>query len=127
MALFLRIKGMKTIFIVEDDKGIRDALQLLLSFEDYEVRSFSDAETFKQRDKSVVPDVFMLDVMLPDGLGTDLCNDLKKESQTSAIPVMIMSAHAKAHTVIDSCNADEFVVKPFDIDDVLLKIESLLS
>lgn len=127
MALFLRSKGMKTIFIVEDETGIRDALQLLLSFENYDVRSFSSVETFNKRDKSVAPDIFILDVMLPDGLGTDLCNQLKEEPETSNIPVMIISAHAKAENVIKSCNADEFIPKPFDIDDVLLKIERLIN
>jgi len=119
--------GMKTIFIVEDETGIRDALQLLLSFENYDVRSFSTFKAFTERDKSAVPDIFILDVMLPDGLGTDLCNQLKKEPETSHIPVIIISAHAKAENVINSCEADEFIPKPFDIDDVLMKIEKLTA
>jgi len=118
---------MKTIFIVEDETGIRDALQLLLSFENYDVRSFSTVEAFNNRDQSVVPDIFILDVMLPDGLGTDLCNQLKEAPETSNIPVMIISAHAKAENVTQSCNADEFIPKPFDIDDVLAKIENLTT
>ncbi|MCI3936417.1 response regulator [Chryseobacterium aahli] len=118
---------MKTIFIVEDETGIRDALQLLLSFENYDVRSFSTVEAFNNRDQSVVPDIFILDVMLPDGLGTDLCNQLKEAPETSNIPVMIISAHAKAENVTQSCQADEFIPKPFDIDDVLVKIEKLTT
>jgi DNA-binding response OmpR family regulator len=118
---------MKTIFIVEDETGIRDALQLLLSFENYDVRSFSTVEAFNNRDQSVVPDIFILDVMLPDGLGTDLCNQLKESPETSNIPVMIISAHAKSENVTQSCQADEFIPKPFDIDDVLVKIEKLTT
>lgn len=118
---------MKTIFIVEDETGIRDALQLLLSFENYDVRSFSTVEAFNNRDQSLVPDIFILDVMLPDGLGTDLCNQLKEAPETSNIPVMIISAHAKAENVTQSCQADEFIPKPFDIDDVLVKIEKLTT
>lgn len=128
MALFLPTNHiMKTIFIVEDETGIRDALQLLLSFENYDVRSFSTAEAFNKRDKSVVPDIFILDVRLPDGLGTDLCNELKEDPLTSGTPVMIISAHAKEAHVINSCEADVFVSKPFDIDDVILKIENLIG
>ncbi|MCX8534240.1 response regulator [Chryseobacterium luquanense] len=118
---------MKTIFIVEDETGIRDALQLLLSFENYDVRSFATVEAFNSRDKSVVPDIFILDVRLPDGSGTDLCNQIKENEATSKIPVMIISAHAKAENVINSCQADEFIPKPFDIDDVLVKIEKLTA
>ncbi|KUJ53327.1 response regulator transcription factor [Chryseobacterium sp. JAH] len=118
---------MKTIFIVEDETGIRDALQLLLSFENYDVRSFSSVKIFNERDKSIVPDLFILDVMLPDGLGTDVCNQLKNEPDTSKIPVIIISAHAKSENVIKACEADEFIGKPFDIDDVLIKIEKLIK
>lgn len=118
---------MKTIFIVEDETGIRDALQLLLSFENYDVRSFSSVETFNNRNKSVVPDIFILDVMLPDGRGTDLCNQIKEDQVTASVPVIIISAHAKADDVAGQCQADEFVSKPFDIDDVILKIENLIK
>jgi DNA-binding response OmpR family regulator len=127
LAFFLPGKGMKTIYILEDETGIRDALQLLLSFEDYDVRSFSTAEAFNKRDLSTVPDIFILDVMLPDGLGTDVCNQLKEDPATSNIPVIIISAHAKAENVINACKADEFISKPFDIDDVLVKIENLIK
>jgi DNA-binding response OmpR family regulator len=127
LAFFLPGKGMKTIYILEDETGIRDALQLLLSFEDYDVRSFSTAEAFNKRDLSTVPDIFILDVMLPDGLGTDVCNQLKEDPSTSNIPVIIISAHAKAENVINACKADEFISKPFDIDDVLVKIENLIK
>lgn len=118
---------MKTIYIVEDETGIRDALQLLLSFENYEVRSFSTIEAFNNRNQSEIPDIFILDVMMPDGLGTDVCNQLKENSATANVPVMIMSAHAKNAEVIKSCNADIFVSKPFDIDDVIEKIENLIT
>jgi len=118
---------MKTIYIVEDETGIRDALQLLLSFENYDVRSFATAEAFNNRDRSVVPDLFIMDVKLPDGLGTDLCNQIKADRATENIPVMIISAHAKAEYVINSCEADEFIPKPFDIDYVVAKIEELTA
>lgn len=124
---FCQTRIMKTIFIVEDETGIRDALQLLLSFENYDVRSFATVEAFNNRDKSVIPNIFILDVRLPDGSGTDLCNQIKKDEATSQIPVMIISAHAKAENVINSCEADEFIPKPFDIDDVLVKIEKLTA
>lgn len=117
---------MKTIFILEDETGIRDALQLLLSFEDYDVRSFSTVEAFNNRDLSLAPDIFILDVMMPDGNGIDVCNELRMQPETANIPIMIMSAHAKDHEVISRCNADEFISKPFDIDAVLLKIDNLL-
>ena len=125
--VFVKIEIMKTIFILEDETGIRDALQLLLSFENYDVRSFSTIREFNKRDHSIIPDIFILDVRLPDGLGTDVCNELKSNPTTENIPVMIISVHAKSDNVISSCEADLFVPKPFDIDDVLEKIEKLIA
>lgn len=116
---------MKTIYILEDDTGIRDALQLLLSFENYDVRSFSTISAFTERDKSIVPDLFIFDVMMPDGLGTDVCNQTKNDPLSATVPVMIISAHAKNDDVVKSCDADVFISKPFDIDDVITQIENL--
>lgn len=118
---------MKTIFIVEDEDGIREALHMLLSYENYHVTSFCNVQEFYNRDQSVLPDIFMLDVMLPDGLGTDVCNFLKNDPQTSEIPVIVMSAHAKGSEITQSCTPNEFISKPFDIDEVLLKIRHLVN
>lgn len=125
--MFLLSNGMKTIYLVEDEEGIRDALHMLLSFENYNVTSFCNVREFNNRDLSTLPDMFILDVMLPDGLGTELCNQIKHNPQTSDIPVIIMSAHAKDQDIIKTCTPDTFIAKPFDIDDVLSKIQHLVN
>ncbi|MFY7813954.1 MAG: response regulator, partial [Chryseobacterium taeanense] len=87
----------------------------------------STVDAFNKRDNSVKPDIFILDVMMPDGSGIDVCNALRNDPETANIPIMIMSAHAKDTEVTSKCNADEFVSKPFDIDAVLVKIENLVG
>lgn len=116
---------MKTIFILEDDLGIQEVLELLLSSHNYNVVSFSTVKAFNSRAETVLPDLFMLDVMLPDGLGTEVCFQLKSDPSTAQVPVLLMSAHAKIIEMEQQSKADDFLAKPFDIDDVISKVGKL--
>lgn len=116
----------KLIGILEDDEGIRDILQFLLSEEGYQVECYTTVNNFLTK-KDSSPDLFILDVMLPDGNGLEVCKMLKSSPKTSAIPVIMMSAHADLQQMNSSCRAEEFVKKPFDIFAILEKIVQLLN
>lgn len=120
-------KVMRKIFLVEDDPGIREVLEMVLSFENYEVQTFSTVTAFAQRDTNVDPDLYIFDVSLPDGSGIDLCNEIKKNCQNKDVPVIIMSAHAQLTNIFDTCQPDDFISKPFDIDNLLLKVHEILE
>ncbi|MDN5396315.1 MAG: response regulator, partial [Chryseobacterium sp.] len=98
---------MRKIFLVEDDQSIREVLEVVLSSENYDVRSFSNVLAFTQRDKSINPDLYLFDVMLPDGSGIDLCNEFRNNLQNKDVPVIIMSAHAKLIEISDACQPDD--------------------
>lgn len=115
---------MKEIFIVEDDDGIRDLIEFLLVSQQYTVRTFPNARTFNKAVPDDVPDLFLLDIMLPDGNGLDLCKALKKDKATQNIPVVLMSAHADISRME---GADDFIPKPFDVDELLQRIEKQLA
>ncbi len=115
---------MKEIFIVEDDDGIRDLIEFLLVSQQYVVKTFPTARAFKNNITGETPDLFLLDIMLPDGNGLDLCKELKKNSNTSSIPVVLMSAHADISRME---GADDFIAKPFDVDELLNRIEKQLA
>lgn len=127
LVLLLLNKNMRKIFLVEDDQSIREVLEVVLSSENYDVRSFSNVLAFTQRDKSINPDLYLFDVMLPDGSGIDLCNELRNNLQNKDVPVIIMSAHAKLIEISDACQPDDFISKPFDIDNLLLRIHDILE
>jgi len=114
---------MRKIFLVEDDVGIRDTLEILLTTEGYDVQSFGRVTEFNNRDKSILPDLFLFDVMLPDGLGTDLCRQIKADKDSLNVPVIIMSANADLDDISYECIPNYFITKPFDIDDLLLRID----
>lgn len=111
---------MKKIFIVEDDDGIRELVEFLLTTQDYSVQTFPNARTFQKTVKEQVPDLFLLDIMLPDGNGLDLCKDLKESNETRDIPVVLMSAHANVEQL---AGANDFIAKPFDVDELLLRVD----
>ncbi len=111
----------KEIFIVEDDDGIRELIEYLLISQDYEVQTFPNAERFKQTIDSRSPDLILLDVMLPDGNGLEICECLGEKDKTNNIPVVLMSAHADVDPQ-KTANARDFIAKPFDIEDFLYTI-----
>jgi len=118
---------MRKIFLVEDDQAIREVLEMVLSSENYDVQSFSTVSAFTQRDSNVTPDLYMFDVMLPDGSGIDLCEEIKNDVDNKDIPIIIMSAHATLDHICQSCDLDDFIPKPFDIDALLLKVHEIIG
>lgn len=117
---------MKEIFLVEDDDGIRELISYLLQTENYKVTAFSVAREFQQTIKEKHPDLILLDVMLPDGNGVNICKDLGEDEGTRDIPVVLMSAHADAGISEDD-HAKDFISKPFDIEDFLNRIKKQVN
>ena len=110
---------MPKICVLEDDRDIREVIEWILEAEDYEVVSFSNIPEFMSRDINEQPNLYLLDVMLPDGSGLDVCNQLRTENDHKDTPIVMMSAHANFKQICSSCNADGFVSKPFDLDNFL--------
>ncbi|MFD2742392.1 MULTISPECIES: response regulator transcription factor [Sphingobacterium] len=118
---------MRKIFLLEDDQGIREVLEILLSSEDYIVHSFSSIKDFRKRDRSVLADLYLFDVMLPDGSGIDLCKEIKEEENNRNVPFMIMSAHASLGDLKGICEPADFISKPFDIIHLLERVKSVIA
>ncbi len=113
---------MKTIFLVEDDHSLRDLINFLLSDKEYNVEAFPNANTFENGIKNGDPDLILMDIMLPDGNGVELCKALKLNSAKNNIPVILMSAHADP-SIADNSGACHFIKKPFDIDELYTEIQ----
>ena len=118
---------MKKIFVVEDDPGIRELLEFLLMSEEYAVETFPNAEQFQNCISSQTADLILLDIMLPDGNGLEMCQGLSQDPETNHIPIVLMSAHANKSLFQDTTCAKDFIAKPFDIDDLLNRIRKQLS
>ncbi|MFC3560230.1 response regulator [Pedobacter jamesrossensis] len=109
----------KMIYLLEDDEGISEVLKLLFGGEGYGVSSFSSVSSFMDGIGEHAADLFLLDVMLPDGNGIEVCRYLKSSEKTRQVPVIMMSAHADRYDIRRGCAAENFIQKPFDIYDLL--------
>jgi DNA-binding response OmpR family regulator len=116
----------KRIMVVEDDPGIRDVLEILLTNISDHLYIAPTATAFYLELGKYIPDLFIIDIMLPDGNGVDICEDLKKRKSTSEVPIILMSANLTFANVLH-CKADLFVHKPFDIKTFVGGVKSLLN
>lgn len=114
----------KKILVVDDDLDILDALQLMLEDAGYEVTTTEKGEYAENlRDTNGgLPDVIVLDVLLSGKDGRLICQKLKSQQETKHIPIIMISAHPNAKQSVAAVGADDFVAKPFDMDDLLAKI-----
>jgi two-component system phosphate regulon response regulator PhoB len=117
----------RRIHVLEDDSDIRDVIEYLLKDEGYELQLSSSFSELKSKLRDSLPDLFLVDVMLPDGNGIEICADLKNDIFTKHIPVIVMSANPRSKQLSSQAFADDYISKPFDVDDVVKRIDQLLD
>lgn len=111
--------------IADDDPGIVDAIEILLEFEGYEVTSTVDGSTvFDMKDE--LPDLLLLDIWMSGEDGRDICKKLKQLESTKNIPVIMISASRDVKDSAIAAGADDFLAKPFEMDELLKKISLLV-
>jgi len=119
---------MRKILAVDDDKDILEVLQFILEDSGYEVDTLSDGHYLFEKIKANEPDLILLDIMLGNLDGRQLCKDIKARQETHDIPVVLISA---SHNVSASMNQsgapDAFIAKPFDINELLDTIKGQLA
>lgn len=114
------------IHVIEDNEDIRYIVEYFLLDHDYEVEVSASVKEFTAHVEGPLPDLFLVDVMLPDGNGLEICRHLKNEKRTQHIPVIIMSAHSNEYEVRKESDANDFISKPFDLKELVKRIETLL-
>lgn len=114
------------ILVIEDDPSILRGLQLNLGMEGYTVRSASDGETGLQLARTEKPDLVVVDVMLPRLGGLEVVRELRKDDPD--LPVLILSAKGQESDKVAGLQlgADDYMVKPFGLKELLARIEALL-
>lgn len=112
----------KKIMIADDDPGIVDAVEMMLKFEGYEVSSTVNGATVLDM-QNEYPDLFLLDIWMSGQDGRDICRELKKKKNTKKIPIIMISASTDLEKSAKDAGADDFLEKPFDMKDLLQKID----
>ena len=114
----------KKILVVDDDPDILDALRFMLEDSGYEVKTTEKGEYAENLHDTNggLPDVIILDVLLSGKDGRLICQKLKSQEETKRIPIIMISAHPNAKYSVSAVGADDFLAKPFDMDELLAKI-----
>ena len=125
----LDYKNMKKnykILVADDDPAILDAIGLILEDEGYNVVKTSDGETIPKM-KAELPAVLLLDIWMSGQDGREICRVLKNQSETRDIPVILISASRDIQNSAKEAGADDFLAKPFQMDDLLRMVEKHLG
>lgn len=119
---------MRLIYCVEDEAGIRELITLALSTADFEVKGFEDAAAFYTEMKSKLPDLILLDLMLPKVDGMTILKELKANIEYRSIPVIILTAKSLELDKVKGLEsgADDFITKPFGILELLARVKAVL-
>jgi DNA-binding response OmpR family regulator len=124
----MRKMSSKTILVVDDEIELLEAICFPLEIEGYKVLVSHDGEDALNQARRELPDLILLDVMLPKLDGYKVCRLLKSEEKYKHIPILMLTAKVqeKDKAMGREAGVDEYIGKPFDIDELLQKVNSYL-
>jgi DNA-binding response OmpR family regulator len=117
------------ILIAEDERDIRDLIDITLRFAGYEVIPTNNGEEAYQVALREIPDLILLDVRMPRMTGYEVCKLLKEQESTQRIPVIFLSAKGQESEVKTGLEvgAEEYILKPFSPDKLVERIKAVLT
>ena len=117
------------ILIIEDEPDIRKTLEYNISIEGYHVVGASSLLEAKSQIESDSFSLILLDLMLPDGSGLDLCREIKSDKEKSSVPIIILTAKDdEVDKVVGfELGADDYVTKPFSVRELILRMKAVLK
>ncbi len=119
---------MPKILVIDDDKDLLDITQALLTKQGFVVETDFNWDDALKKIETFEPQLILLDVFLNGVDGLEICKQLKSMPHTKHIPVLIFSAYPRvAESVIYEYGADDFIAKPFEVNDHINKMHSVLS
>lgn len=119
---------MALIYVVEDDKSIREIESFALTNVGYRVEGFCTAGEFREAMKRELPDLILLDVMLPDEDGLSIVKKLREDRETVLIPVIMVTAKTTELDKVKGLDigADDYMTKPFGIMELISRVKAML-
>ncbi len=119
---------MALIFVVEDDPSIQEIEMMALKNSNYKVQTFDRASAFFDRLEETVPDLVLLDIMLPDEDGNRIVRKLRNDPKTRRLPVIMVTAKTTEMDMVRGLDdgADDYIRKPFSVMELLSRVRALL-
>ena len=117
------------VFIVEDEPDLRDTLKYNLENEGFSVEAFSNGEDFLSSVDKNIPNLVILDLMLPGVSGLDVCRELRSNENYDGIGIVMLTAKSEEidRIVGFELGADDYVTKPFSVRELILRVKVLLK
>jgi len=129
--MFPRDKGRakKQVMIVDDDPDALSLMEKILTDEGLELIKVSNATEVGLKAAQLSPDLILLDFLMPEINGFDVCRALRDNEQTRSTPIMAVTCLTKEQDIerIFECGADEYLAKPFKVDQLLEKVRELIG
>jgi DNA-binding response OmpR family regulator len=116
------------VLVVEDERDLREVLSYNLTREGYKVIAAETGGEGLKRARKDVPDLLLLDLMLPDLDGLEICRRLKRDPVTSSLPIIMVTAKGEESDVVLGLGvgADDYVTKPFSPKELLARVKAVL-
>lgn len=117
------------IAVVDDEEDIAELIAVNLKKNGYTAKTFVDGKTFFKFLKTTIPDLIVLDLMLPDMNGFDICKQIKRESKYESIPVIMLSAKGEETDKLIGLEigADDYMTKPFSPRELVARVKVILK
>ena len=119
---------MALIYVIEDDESIREIEEFALMNSGHKVLGFPDARSFYKKLDEILPDLCLVDLMLPDESGNDIVRKLRLRPDTKRIPVIMVTAKTTELDMIRGLEdgADDYIKKPFSVMELITRVKALL-
>lgn len=118
------IKG-HSVLVVDDDQDIGAMLKMILEYKGYRVNLLSNAAYTEQALSQQITEVIILDMLIAGLNGTDICRSLRLNPLYAHIPVLMISALPDARQICIDAGANDFISKPFEMEELLAKVSTL--
>lgn len=109
----------KRVLVIDDDQGISEVIKIVLEDNGFSADIIFDARNIVKKVTAIKPDLILLDIWMAGVDGRDVIKLLRDDGDTSAIPIVVISALTNTEKIATDAGADNFLSKPFDIDDLL--------
>ena len=120
---------MSTVLVADDDADIRDLIEFKLTHAGHTVLTACDGVAALSMARAHMPDLLVLDLMMPGMSGLDVCAQLRREPGTASLPIIMLTAKAQEQDVAVgfSAGADDYVVKPFSPRELVSRVSAVLA
>jgi DNA-binding response OmpR family regulator len=123
------VDGTLSLVVADDDSDILRLLERRLSRRGYSVVTAADGGAALDAVRSTAPDAVVLDRLMPEMSGEEVCAALKADRRTASIPVILLSAQASEREIVEGfgVGADDYMTKPFDLDELDARLRRLIG